>query len=69
MTSNQKITGLILEALALPFLVIVAILFNMPNKDLGTIGILLLIGIILFLAGFVFSRLPKEEKENQSCEK
>jgi len=63
MTSNQKVIGIILEALALPFLVIVAILLNMPNKDLGIIGVLLLIGIIVFLAGFIFSHLPKKAEK------
>lgn len=70
MTNNEKIIGLVLEALALPFLVIVAILLNMPNKDLGTITILLIIGIFIFIPGLILvaiSHLPKEEEKQKNA--
>jgi len=36
--------GTILELLGVPILVIVAVLWNLPNKDLGTISVLTIIG-------------------------
>ena len=61
--NQAKTIGILLEALALPFLVIVAILFNMEEKNLGEITILLIIGIILFFSGFMLSHIPKEDKK------
>jgi hypothetical protein len=59
--------GIILEVLALPFLIIIALLLNMPDKDLRVIGILLLVEVLMFLAGLILSHLPKEmEKEKNA---
>jgi hypothetical protein len=64
--TSIKIIGLVLEALALPFLVAVAILLNMPTKNLEIIVGLLLIGALIFIAGLtltIISHLPKEKEK------
>jgi VIT1/CCC1 family predicted Fe2+/Mn2+ transporter len=71
-TSNlARIVGLILEAIALPFLVAVALLFNMPDKNLGVIAVLLLAGALLFIAGLtltIFSHIPKEKEKLKNAQ-
>jgi len=64
---TTKIIGLTLEVLALPFLVIVAVLLNMTEKNLGIIGLLLFIGICLFIPGLILSHMPQkgENKEGK----
>jgi uncharacterized membrane protein len=64
--TSTKIVGLIFEALALPFLVAVAILLNMPTKNLEIIMILFLIGFLMFIAGLtlrIISHLSKEKEK------
>jgi uncharacterized membrane protein len=60
--------GTILELVGVPILIIVAILLNMPDKDLGVISVLLVVGVCMFFAGLMLSHLPrqseKEEKKN-----
>lgn len=62
-----KTIGRILEALGIPILIIDAVLLNMKDVDVKTTGILLFIGICLFIPGLILSHLPhekdKEEKE------
>lgn len=55
--------GLILEALALPILITVAIMLNIPEKNLDQITILLGIGIILFVSGFMLRYALGEDKK------
>jgi putative effector of murein hydrolase LrgA (UPF0299 family) len=52
--------GTILELLGVPILVIVAVLWNLPNKDLGTISVLTIIGVLLFFTGLMLSHLPSQ---------
>jgi VIT1/CCC1 family predicted Fe2+/Mn2+ transporter len=71
-TSNlARIVGLILEAIALPFLIAVALLFNMPDKNLGVIAVLLLAGALLFIAGLtltIFSHIAKEKEKLKNAQ-
>jgi hypothetical protein len=60
--STNKIIGLTLEVLTLPFLITVAVLFNMEKKNLGVIGFLLLVAICLFIPGLILSHLPQKPK-------
>jgi Na+/phosphate symporter len=66
--TSSKTIGLILEALALPILIIVAVLLDIPDKDLGAIGVLLFFGACMFFTGLILSHLPQENgkggKEN-----
>ena len=55
-----RILGTILELLGVPILVIVAVLWNLPNKDLGTISVLFIIGVLLFFIGLMLSHLPSQ---------
>ena len=57
--------GTILKLVGVPILIIVAVLLNMPNKDLGVIGVLLVAGACLFLTGLMLSYLPKQVKEEK----
>ena len=52
--------GTILELLGVPILVIVAVLWNLPNRDLGTISVLFIIGVLLFFTGLMLSHLPSQ---------
>lgn len=69
---STKTIGIILEALALPILIIVAVLLNLPDKDLGAITVLLAFGVCTCFTGMLLhyaaSASParsenKEEKE------
>jgi cobalamin synthase len=60
-----KTIGLILEALALPILIIVAVLLNIPDKDLGAIGVLLAFGGCMFFTGLILCHLPQETEKEQ----
>jgi uncharacterized membrane protein YgdD (TMEM256/DUF423 family) len=55
-----RILGTILELLTVSILVIVAVLWNLPNKDLGTISVLTIIGVLLFFTGLMLSHLPSQ---------
>jgi len=58
-TPLVKTLGLLLEALALPILITVAVLLNIENKNLGIVGLLLSFGTSMFVVGFVLAHLPK----------
>jgi predicted permease len=62
-----KTIGRILAVLALPILIINAVLLNMKDVDVKTTGILLFISVCLLIPGLILSYLPhekdKEEKE------
>ena len=64
--STTKIIGVLLEALALPILIVVAVLLNMENKNLGMIGFLLGIGACMAFLGFILTRIPKEQQQNKT---
>jgi len=66
MPSTTKILGILLEALALPILIIVAVLLNMENKNLGIIGLLLGFGACMFILGFTISRIPQEQPQKKA---
>jgi len=57
--------GTILELLGVPILVIVAVLWNLPNKDLGTISVLTIIGVFLFFIGLMLSHLPSQNQKEE----
>jgi hypothetical protein len=54
-----RAVGLIIEALALPFLIVVAFLFEIPDRNLVTIGFFLAIGVCVFLVGLVLHHFPE----------
>lgn len=66
MPSTAKILGILLEILALPILIIVAVLLNMENKNLGIIGLLLGFGTCIFILGFIISRIPQERPQKKA---
>ena len=55
--SMMKIIGGVLLVLALFILIAVNVLLNMENKDLGIIGLLLLIATFMGFIGLIFSHL------------
>ena len=61
--TQRRTLGLILEALALPILITVAIMLNIPEKNLDQIAVLLGIGIILFVSGFMLRYALGEDKK------
>jgi hypothetical protein len=61
--STLKIIGRILEVLALGLLIVNAVLLNMENKDLGTIGLILVTANVIFFTGLILSHLPQERTE------
>ena len=65
MTSNLKIIGGVLLVLALVMLIIVGVLLRMEDKDLGTIGLLLVIATFMGFIGIIFSHLPQESEEKR----
>ena len=66
--STLKIIGGILLVLALSILIVVNVLLNMENKDLGTIGLLLVIATFMGFIGLIFSHLPQEQSEKKGLE-
>ena len=63
--TTLKIIGGVLLVLALVMLVIVGALLKMENKDLGTIGLLLVIATFMGFIGLIFSHLPREWTEGK----
>ena len=61
----MKTIGTILEALALPILIINAVLLNTENKNLPMIGFLLGVGGCMFMVGVILSHLPQDKKEGK----
>jgi hypothetical protein len=60
---SLKTIGLILEALGVPILIIIAVLLNMPDKNLGAIGVFLTVGVCMFFTGLILSHLPQEKEK------
>jgi uncharacterized membrane protein YgdD (TMEM256/DUF423 family) len=60
-----KTAGLILKVFALLIFIYNAVLLNIPDIDRSTTGILLLIGICLFVPGLILSHLPQETKNKE----
>ena len=54
--------------LALSILIVVNVLLNMENKDLGTIGLLLVIATFMGFIGLIFSHLPQKQSEKKGLE-
>ena len=62
-----KVIGRILLVLSLPIFIVNFALMNMKDKDLRTIGLLLVIATCLLFIGTILSHLPQEgrrEREN-----
>jgi len=57
---SWKLIGRMLEVFALALLIINFILWNMEDKDLRIIGVILVIANILFFTGLILSHLPQE---------
>jgi len=57
---SLKSLGRTLEVIALALLIYNFVLWNMEDKDLRTIGIILLIANILLFTGLILSHLPQE---------
>jgi len=66
--TSLKIIGRILEAFALALLIINFMLWNMKDKDLRTIGVILVIANIMFFTGLILSHLPQELRRREKCE-
>jgi len=61
--STLKITGAIFELLGFLLVIVVVLLeFERNPGLLGTIGLLLLAGNVLFFVGLILSHLPQEKK-------
>jgi len=62
--------GTILELVGVPILIIVAVLQKISNQDLGLIGVLIIVGTLMFFTGLMLSHLPRQsEKEKKKDEK
>jgi len=59
--STMKVIGRILEVLGVLILIIDAVLLNMPDKNLGLIGVLIIVGTLMFFTGLMVVRLPSQE--------
>ena len=57
--SPVKTLGLLLLASSIPILVIVALLLNMKNENLGIAGLLLGFAIAMVIIGSILSYLPE----------
>jgi hypothetical protein len=63
--STPKIIGRILVVSALCILIVNFALLNMKDKDIATIGLLLLIATPMLVTGTILSHLPQEETEGK----
>ena len=54
-----KMLGLLLSALAIPVLIIAALLLNMKNVNLGIAGLLVGLGAAMVVIGSILRRLPE----------
>lgn len=72
MTSKSKNTmktiGLILEVLAIPLMIANIVLLKMPNTDLGTSTVLLIISNFALIIGLMLSHLPKQSEKEEKKE-
>jgi hypothetical protein len=68
-TSKRKISiktiGVILEALAIPIMIINIALLRMPNTDIGTSTILIIVSNFMFFSGLILSLPSKTEKKEK----
>jgi hypothetical protein len=55
--------GTILKLVALPIMIVNAVLLEMPNTNLGISTVLLIVSTLMFFTGLVLSHLPKEKEE------
>jgi len=60
--TSLKMVGRTLEVFALALLIYNFVLWNMKDKDLRTIGIILVIANILLFTGLILSHLPQEPR-------
>ena len=60
---STKTIGIILEALALPIMIVNIVLLKMPNTDIGTSTVFLIVSNCMFFAGLILSHLPQETKK------
>ena len=63
--STQKTIGRILIVSAFGILIVNFALMNMKDKDLATVGLLLLIAIVMLVTGTILSHLPQKEIEGK----
>lgn len=63
--STMKVIGRILEVLGVLILIIDAVLLNMPDKNLGLIGVLIIVGTLMFFTGLIVVRLPSQEEKER----
>ena len=72
MTSKSKNTmktiGLILEVLAIPLMIVNIVLLKMPNTDLGTSTVLLIVSNFALIIGLMLSHLPKQSEKEEKKE-
>lgn len=57
--SAAKTLGLLLLVLSVPVLVIVALLLNLKDVNLGVAGVLLGFGVAMLIIGSILSHLPE----------
>jgi predicted aconitase with swiveling domain len=63
--STQKTIGRILIVSAFGILIVNFALMNMKDKDLATVGLLLLIATFMLVTGTILSHLPQKETEGK----
>ena len=64
--STLKIIGRIFLVLAFAILIVNFALMNMENKDLRTIGLLLVISTCILTIGTILSHLPQERMDGKN---
>ena len=69
MASESKISiktiGMILEAVAIPIMIVNIVLLKMPNTDFGTSTFLLVVSTFMFVTGALLPHLPEETKNKE----
>ena len=66
---STKTIGMILEAVAIPIMIVNIVLLRMPNTDLGTSTGLLVFSTFMFVTGALLSHLSEEGKDREEKEK
>lgn len=59
----MKTIGMTLRVFGLAILIVNVVLLNMPNKDLGTITVLLIVGTCTIIAGHIIPYLPQKRNK------
>ena len=62
---STKTIGMILEAVAIPIMIVNIVLLRMPNTDLGTSTGLLVFSTFMFVTGALLSHLSEETKNKE----